>query len=371
MTDTGAESTPDDTILGFNTASLEPYLAEELGETITGIEMLDGALNVVVAISTAGGEYVLRQPDKLREAAYMNSLRVEYRVMEQLARTAVPAPEPLLYCGDESVLGDPFFLMTALEGTEIPLGSDPPERFRRPPARERLAHDLIDTLAEMHTVALAPFESVCGHQTAQEQVARAADRLSEVTDETGEGFPTLRAVGEWLRANAPDESETTLVHGDYRPGNILFAGDDRPRITGVLDWETATLGDPLTELAYLLLRWRDEGDPAPDLEPIEQRYENETLLQELREDNERGLAPFTARPGSPSRRELVARYEERTGIPYENDRFYRTYAAFSLATVWADLHRHQVAAGEESDYPPQVAYMAELADSVRREEFEL
>jgi len=212
---------------------------------------------------------------------------------------------------------------------------------------------------------------VCDHVTAGEQVARAADRLAEVTHETGEQFPTLRRVGEWLRANAPEESETTLVHGDYRPGNILFAGAERPRITGVLDWESAKLGDPLTELAYLLLRWRDEGDPTPSLASIEDRYDNEAMLQELREDNERGLAPFTARPGSPSREEFVSRYEKRTGIPYENDLFYRTYAAFSLAMVWADLHRHQLAAGEPSDYPPLVAYMAELADSIRRGEFAL
>lgn len=368
---TDADTATEVDAAGVDTAALEPHLTDELGEEVTGIEMLDGALNVVVAVSTADGEYVLRQPDKLREAAYMNSLRVEYRVMEGLVGTDVPAPTPVLYCEDESILGEPFFVMTALEGTEIPLGSDPPERFQHPPAREHLAHELIDTLAEIHTVDIGRFGGICEHQTAQEQVARTADRLEAVTGETGEQFPTLQAVGEWLRENAPQESPRALVHGDYRPGNILFAGDDQPRIAGVLDWETAMRGDPLTELAYLLLRWRDEGDPAPDLEPIEQRYANEELLQELREDNERGLAPFTARPGSPSRRELVARYEERTGIPYENDRFYRTYAAFSLAAVWADLHRHQIAAGEESDYPPQVAYMAAVADSVRREEFEL
>ena len=359
---------------GIDSGGLTSFLTDALDEEVTGRELLDGALNVVVEISTAAGNtYVLRQPAKLREAAYMNSLCVEYEVLERLAETAVPAPKPVLYCADESLLGEPFFLMAALEGTEIPLGTDPPDRFQTPVAREQLAHELIDTLAEIHTVEVGPFGDVCDREPAGEQVARSADRLAEVTSETGEQFPTLESVGEWLRAHAPDpdESPISLVHGDYRPGNILFAGAERPRITGVLDWETAMLGDPLTELAYLLLRWRDEGDPTPDLEPIAERYGDDEMLEHLRDNNERGLAPFTARAGSPTRAELVDRYEERTGVAFDHERFHRTHAAFGLAVVWADLHRHQVAAGEESHYPPLVAYMAAVADSIKRGEFDL
>ena len=359
----------------LDAATLRSYLTDALDEEVTGLALLDGALNVVVAISTASAEdaYVLRQPDKLREAAYMNSLDVEYRVLEGLVDTAVPAPEPVLYCADESIFGGPFFAMTALEGSEIPLGSDPPEQFQHPAGREALAGELIDTLAAIHTVEVGPFGDVCDRETAGEQVARSANRLAEVTSETGEQFPTLEAVGEWLRKNAPapGASPTSLVHGDYRPGNVLFTGAETPRITGVLDWETAMLGDPLTELAYLLLRWRDEGDPTPDLEPIAERYGDDEMLEHLRDNNERGLAPFTARAGSPTRAELVDRYEEQTGMAFDHKRFHRTHAAFGLAVVWADLHRHQVAAGEESHYPPLVAYMAEVADSIRRSEFDL
>jgi aminoglycoside phosphotransferase (APT) family kinase protein len=359
----------------LDAATLRSYLTDALDEEVTGLALLDGALNVVVAISTASAEdaYVLRQPDKLREAAYMNSLDVEYRVLEGLADTAVPAPEPVLYCADESIFGGPFFAMTALEGSEIPLGSDPPERFQHPAGREALAGELIDTLAAIHTVEVERFDGVCDRWSAAEQVARTADRLAAVTEETGEQFPTLEAVGEWLRENAPapGASPTSLVHGDYRPGNVLFTGAETPRITGVLDWETAMLGDPLTELGYLLLRWRDEGDPTPDLDRIEQRYGDGEILQELREDNEHGMAPFTARLGSPTRRELVAWYEARTGSSFDHERFHRAHAAFGLATVWADLHRHQVAAGADSQYPPLVAYMAQVADSIRRGEFAL
>ncbi|PSQ34736.1 hypothetical protein BRD08_09025 [Halobacteriales archaeon SW_10_66_29] len=109
---------------GIDSGGLTSFLTDALDEEVTGRELLDGALNVVVEISTAAGNtYVLRQPAKLREVAYMNSLCVEYEVLERLAETAVPAPKPVLYCADESLLGEPFFLMAALEGTEIQRGN--------------------------------------------------------------------------------------------------------------------------------------------------------------------------------------------------------------------------------------------------------
>ena len=227
-----------------------------------------------------------------------------------------------------------------------------------------MADLLVDTLAEIHAVEVERFDDVCERVTPREQVDRAVDRLEQATRVTGHELPTLLSVGEWLQRNAPSDPETTLVHGDFRPGNSLFAGTDDPRITGILDWETAALGDPLTELGYLLLRWRDEDDPTPALDDIEARHPNEDAIQHLRKVNEDGLSPFTARPGSPSRRELVSRYEAQTGVSFENERFYRAQAAFLLATVWEDLHRHRVAAGEESDWEPHVEYVALVADSI-------
>ncbi len=125
----------------------------------------------------------------------------------------------------------------------------------------------------------------------------------------------LRSAGDWLRQNAPSHSKTKPHSRGFQAGKRPFLrATERPEITGVLDWESAKLGDPLTELGYLLLRWRDEGDPTPSLDTLEARYPNHDAMRELREDNENGLAPFTAKPGSPTRRELVARYEERTGF---------------------------------------------------------
>lgn len=353
-------------------AELEPYLAAELGVDVTGTEVLADGLNLLVAISTEdeGEAYVLRRPNKLRHTGLFNELEREYGVLRRLRDGPIPAPEPIAFCDDDSILGDRFFVTTYLEGEAVPLGSDLPERFRNAESRGRVADLLIETLAGIHATDVEPFEDVCERMGPREQVVRATERLDEVRYVTGRERPTLRSVGEWLRRNAPPDPGSTLVHGDFRPGNVLFAGTDRPGIAGVLDWETAMLGDPLVEFGYLLLRWRDEGDPTPPLDGLESRYSGDAL-RNLEEINENGLSPFTAKPGSPSRRELVARYEEETGIAFEHERFYRAHAAFMLATVWADLHRYRIEAGEESDFEPLIEYVTMLAESIVDGEFRL
>ena len=357
----------------FDIPRLESYLSAELDVAVVGTELLHDGLNLSVAISTEEGEhaYVLRRPNKLRHTEGFNDLEGEYGVMERLRDTTIPAPEPVLACDDDSVIGDPFLVMTYLDGETVPLGSDLPERFRNASARKGVADRLIDTLADLHSLDAEPFTDVCERQTIREQVAHDTDQLDEATRVTGHEPPGLWDVADWLQQNVPPDSETALVHGDYRPGNVLFAGTDQPEISGVLDWETAFLGDPLTELGYLLLRWRDDNDPTPSLDELEARYSNEDVLQDLKETNERGLAPFTAKPGSPSRRELVARYEDETGISFEHERFYRAHAAFMLATVWEELHRHQIEAEAESDWEPYIDYMSMIAASIASGEFEL
>jgi aminoglycoside phosphotransferase (APT) family kinase protein len=354
------------------TAKLESRLSAELGTEVVETEVLHDGLNLTVGISTGDDRaYVLRRPNKLRESGLFNEPEREYELLRRLRDTSVDAPTPVLFCDDESLLGDRFFVTTRLDGEAIPLGSDLPARFRNERARGRVADLLIDELAEIHSLNADRFEDVCERQTALEQVERATERLDRAESVTGRELPTLRAVGDWLRENAPSDATTTLVHGDFRPGNVPFAETDRPEIAGVLDWETAMLGDPLTELGYLLLRWRDEGDPTPSLDELETRCADEGTIRELREANERGLAPFTAKPGSPSRRELVVRYEEKTGISVENERFYLAHAAFMLATVWEDLRRHRVESGGEPVRGPWVGYATMLADSAVRGEFRL
>lgn len=357
----------------IDTARLESYLGEELGIDVVGTELLSNKLNLSIGISTEadGLAYVLRRPNELRQTSLFNDLDQEYRVLQQLDDAAVPTQSPVAFCADESVIGDSFLITTYLDGATVPLGTDLPGRFRTPKARARVAADLIGTLAEIHALKVDPFDEFLYRRRPLEQVARASERLDVATSVTGREFPALRSVERWLRENAPSNGPTALVHGDYRPGNVLFDGDDTPEITGVLDWETAMVGDPLTELGYLLLRWRDDGDPRPSLDDLETRGADEETIDELRELNDYGLCPFSAKSGSPTRGELVDRYEAATGIDVDDGRFYVAHAAFMLATVWADLYRRQVEDGEDSDNGLYADYMSTFAESIVSGDFEI
>lgn len=344
--------------------ALRSFLSTELGEPVTGVEVLGDGLNLVLAVETDADSYTLRRANPPRHTICINDVEREYGILRRLADTPVPAPEPVLFSEDESLVDGPFLVATHLDGETVPLGSDLPERFGSPEGRARLADLLVDTLADVHAVDVGPFDGVCARYTPRELVERAVGQLDDATGVTGRDLPRLRSVGDWLLANAPATSATTFVHGDFRPGNLLFTGDEQPEVTGVLDWETAMLGDPLVELGYLLLRWRDDGDPRPSLAGLESKYPEHDALDDIRRRNEHGLAPFTTAPGSPTRRELVARYETLTDIAYEHDRFYRGYAAFVLGTVWEDLYRHQLEAGGDVDGEPYVEYMGLLAEHV-------
>lgn len=354
-------------------ARLESFLASELDVDVVGTELLQDGLNRSIAISTADESraFVLRQRRKLPDASYIIDISDEFRVLQSLTGTPVPAPEPVLFCDDESLLGGRFFVMTALDGESIPLGSTLPERFQTPESRRRVGHLLVDTLADIHAVDTERFEGSCKHVPPRDQIERSVDRLDVAAAETKLDLSALRDVARWLREHVPADSRTTLVHGDYRPGNVLFEGTDQPAVGGVIDWETALLGDPLTELGYLLLRWRDDGDPVPALDDLVSRYPDSDAIGELRAMNEHGLAPFTSEPGSPTRRELVARYEDRTGYSFDHRQFYLALAAFMLATVWVDLHRHDAESGSASEREPYIAYMTMLAESIVDGTFDL
>lgn len=356
-----SEATPD-----YDAAALEAYLSTVLDDEVVDTWVVHEALNLSIVVSTADDEsaYVVRRPDKLKHTDLFNDLREEYRILERLESTALPTPVPVHFCEDTSILGEEFLVMTHLDGEATPLGSALPEHFQDPDSRRSVGELLVDTLADVHTLDAERFADVCTRRTPTEQVAHASRRLDAATAVIGREFPELRDVGEWLRANVPPEPRLALVHGDFRPGNLLFAESEQPAITGILDWETAMVGDPRTELGYLLLRWRDDGDPTPSLEDLEARYDDRDALEYVRGANENGLAPFTNEPGSPTRRELVDRYEDQTGIPYDDERLYRAHAAFMLATVWADIHRHQLETGGESDREPLVEYMALVARQI-------
>ena len=150
-----------------DTAALRSYLPEELDAPVTGIEVLHDGLNLTLGISTEREERAcaLRRPNELRRTALFTDLRRECRVLRRLRETAVPAPVPVAFCEDPPVLGDAFFVASYLDGTAVPLGSDPPRQFRDAASRERVADRLIDWLARIHSLDVDRFEGTCEWRT--------------------------------------------------------------------------------------------------------------------------------------------------------------------------------------------------------------
>ncbi|KAB1192794.1 phosphotransferase [Haloferax sp. MBLA0076] len=350
---------------------LTSYFSTELGVEVTETRLLNDKLNVMLAVSTTDDEdaFILRRPNRLRDTSLFGELEGEYELLQRLEETSIPTQSPVHFCDDESVLGEPFFVTTHLEGETIPVGAALPERFQNPTARKRVATGFIDLLAEIHSLDIEPFEGVCERRSPLEQVARATDRLDESARVTDHDLSSLMTIASWLRENAPSESKTTLVHGDFRPSNIVFGSENHPVFAGVIDWETAQLGDPLTELGYFCLYWRDEADPTLPLSELESKYADAGGIQHVRDLDEHGFTPFSLEPGSPTRRELLARYERQTGIEFEHQRFYRAYSAFMLGVVWADLDRHDVQMGSEATRGALIDYMSIVADAIVRGEF--
>jgi aminoglycoside phosphotransferase (APT) family kinase protein len=347
---------------------LRAELSDVLDEDVVDLDVLHDGLNLSVGIDTASeaNAYVLRRPNKFRDSDGFLEIQQEFRVLENLRHTPVPAPDPVALVDDSSAIDGPLLITTYVEGAPVHLGSSLPDRFQQPAARQRFGETLVETLADLHTVDTEPFNDVCEHNSLREQVSDVIDRMEAATQSTGHEPPAAGDVAEWLRESVPADSRTAVCHGDFRPGNILFVGADKPQVGGVIDWETTWLGDPRTELGYLLLRWRDEQDPTPPVDRIAARHPDANVSDALTGDTPPGVAPYSTRPGSPTRQELVARYEAETGIGFTHDRFYRTLAAFDLAAIWEDIYREQGDSASAGQWEPKIEYLLRTAEGIAR-----
>jgi aminoglycoside phosphotransferase (APT) family kinase protein len=333
-------------------SALESFLTEELGAadewSVTRHD--EGHSNETLFLDWGDRELVLRRPPAGETAETAHDVLREYRVIDALQGTEVPVPPTVLACDDDGIIGAQFYLMDRLEG-EVPR-TEEPERFATPEHREQVGHEHIDTLAAIHgvdyeNVGLGEFGSPEGFT--ERQVRRWSEQYTWAFERTAEHreVPQIYEVMTWLTENVPEEPPATLVHGDYKLDNVQFGPGTPPDLVGVFDWELATLGDPLTDLGWLLSFWRDADDPDPVLPELTQR--------------------FTEQEGYPIRRELVARYEETTGIEYEHDRFYRTLAVYKLGAMGEMFFRRYLEDGADDPLYPKMEHgVPALAERAQR-----
>lgn len=256
---TGTREVPEG--LAFDVGRLEAYLGKTL-ESFRGPlavrQFRGGQSNPTYLLEASSGHYVLRRkpPGKLLPSAH--AVDREYRVISALYAQGFPVPRPYLLCEDEDVIGTVFYVMERVSGRVF---WEPYLPDLQPRDRASIYQSMNEAIARLHatditTAGLADFGKPEGY------VARQIRRWSQQYQASRtDDVPEMERLMEWLPDAVPDQTGTAIVHGDYRLDNLIIARDE-PRVVAVLDWELATLGDPVGDFTYHLMTWH--MPPAPD-----------------------------------------------------------------------------------------------------------
>lgn len=295
-----------------------------------------GHSNETFFVRRSGHEWVLRRPPVGAFLPTAHDVLREHRVLAAVGGTPVRSPQAVLACEDADVIGAPFYLMERIHGVVIrdrlPDGCGEPER-------RRIGEELVDALAEVHAVdwravGLEGWGKPSGYL--ERQLRRWTGQL-ELTMPMTRELPGLLAARDWLRRRVPASPPSTIVQGDYKLDNVMF-DPATPRLVAILDWEMATIGDPLADLGWLLSFWREPDDP---VDPVLADHTEVTRL-----------------PGFSSRGELIERYRTRTGRDMTDVTWYTVLAIWKLAILLeGSFARHR--AGLTDD-----PFFAELEEGV-------
>jgi aminoglycoside phosphotransferase (APT) family kinase protein len=272
---------------GISHGPLEQWFSERVAtlERPLDYEKIHGGLSNLTYLVTdqSGSRWVLRRPplgDRLGSAHDMGR---EVRVVNALADTPVPVPPVVGYCEDDSVTGAPFYVMEFVEGPVL-RAPDQAALFPAAEQRQRIGEGLVETMSAIH--ALDPEQIGLGDLGRHDgYVSRQLRRWSGQWEKSKtRELPLLEEVHSKLLESIPEQTETTMVHGDYRLDNVIYS--PLGEVAAVVDWELCTLGDPLADLGLLMVYWVEPGDEVIPL-----------------------FRPATLEPGFPSRAELVSHYQ--------------------------------------------------------------
>ncbi len=327
---------------------LEPLLAfldaAGIGSGELQIEPIgDGHSNVTYAVLRGDRRFILRRPPRGPLPPSAHDVLREARVIGALGPTAARVPQVLAVGDDAAIIGAPFFIMEQVDGEVI--SSELPAIFDAPEERRRIGEQLIDALVELHGVdwraaGLEGFGKPTGYL--ERQLRRFGglwqhNRTRELED--------VDAVGNWLQANLPESGEATIVHGDYRLGNVIFEAQAPARLAAILDWEMATIGDPLADLGYFATLYVDSDDPPLGM------FE---------------LNAMTREEGFPLRAELIARYEQGSGRAMTDIRWYQTLALWKTVVFMEGNYKRAISGSTDDPFLKQFGDgVVELAGRAR------
>ncbi|MFC6287167.1 phosphotransferase family protein [Nocardioides sp. GCM10027113] len=313
-----------------------------------------GASNLTYLLRYPRRDLILRRPPAGAKAASAHDMGREHRIQAALAPVFPYVATMVAFCDDPAVIGSEFYVMERLEGTilrrDLPWDL-PPEHV------STLCERALDVLVDLHSVDVAAVPDLAalgrGEGYVLRQLAGWTDRFDRArTDDTGDWSDV---VG-WLERHQPDDVAQRLIHNDYRFDNLVLAVDDpptrsAPRVVGVLDWEMATVGDPLMDLGGALAYWVEPGD--------------DEFFQLFRRQ------PTTA-PGMWTREQVVAAYCERMGFEMtpERWRFYEVFGLFRLAVIaqqiWYRYVHRQTTNEAYAVFGPAVGYLEQRCRRLAR-----
>src|SRR3984893_12880763 len=274
-----------------------------------------GQSNLTYLLHAGDWEAVLRRPPLGPVPPRAHDMAREFHILERLHPSFPLAPKPYVLCEDAAVIGAPFYVMERRRG--LVLDQDLPSDWVADRALHRaISESLVRVLVELHRVdwraaGLGEIGRPDGYM--QRQVSGWIERYVRArTDD----LPQFELLAAWFSDRLPESPPATVVHNDYKLNNVLLAVRDPRRLTAVLDWEMATVGDPLSDVASLLVYWT-----APD--------EIELMG---------GLTSVTAQPGFPSRAEIKALYARLSGRDVADLDFYVAFAYFKIGVILQQIY---------------------------------
>jgi len=300
--------------------TLSAWLAERLGEDgpFELTYLSGGNSNETLLLRTPSRTAILRRPPQATLSPSAHSMEREFRVLSAVADTDVPAPKPLALAGADDE-GGPFLVMECVDG--FPILDDLPPAY--PPGLDSLRAvglATMEALARLHSVdwraaGLEGFGKPTGY------LERQLRRFTGLWEHNAtREIAALDDVTRWLGEHIPESGPATVVHGDYRLGNVMFTGD---RLSAIFDWELATIGDPLADIGYLLATYAEPGDPDSTVASL--------------------TTVTRTTPGFPTRDALVARYEERSGRSMTDVAWYTTLALWKSAIFLEGSYKRRLA----------------------------
>ncbi|SEH18148.1 Predicted kinase, aminoglycoside phosphotransferase (APT) family [Natronorubrum sediminis] len=336
-----------------NQERLQTFLEESLGQA-NAFEVerhVGGQSNETLFVTWGDRDLVLRRPPPGETADTAHDVLREYTVMDALQDTPVRVPETVISAEDHDIIGSDFYLMEREHGVVV--RDEEPNLLAEPSHRSNVGSELIETLVEIHDVeyeaiGLADFGYPEGFT--QRQVDRWESQYEWAFEVTSNErpVPAIHEMTAWLHENVPSEYPHTLVHGDYKLDNVMLGTQQLPEIVSIFDWELSTLGDPFTDLGWLLAFWPETG------------AETEIF-------GSPGGREFQLQNGYDSRDDLIERYEAMTGYTFENERFYRALAVYKIGALSEMFYRRYLEGNADNEtYPMMEQRTLTLADWAQR-----